>query len=108
MYLRIGMTVLTLPSQEVRHFSPSRSLTYAFFQSERRPTKRPWRFTLPCAIDVRTLATFEPSSVSTACLMSILLASARHLEHQRPAVLADDRRLLGDERPADDVGEFHD
>jgi hypothetical protein len=30
---------------------------------------------LPCASDVRTLATFEPSSVSTARLISILLAS---------------------------------
>src|SRR4029450_12269696 len=43
-------------------------------QSARRPAKRPWRLILPCAILVRMLATFEPSSSSTACLIWILFA----------------------------------
>ena len=56
---------------------------------------------------VRTLATFAPSSCSMARLISILFAFGRHLEHDRPAVLAQNRRLLGDERAADHVGELH-
>src|SRR5690348_1435494 len=31
----------------------------------------------------------------------------RHFEDQRPSILAEERRLLGDDRPADDVCEFH-
>src|SRR5258705_5309662 len=63
------------PCRKSGSFSPSRSLTYAFFQSERRPMYLPWRLNLPCLREVRTLSTFEPSSDSTAFLMSILLAS---------------------------------
>ena len=37
-----------------------------------------------------------------------LVGAGRHLEHDRPAVFAQERRLLGDERPADDVCQFHD
>src|SRR6266545_1957016 len=66
---------LYAPCRKSGSFSPSRSFTYAFFQSERRPTYLPWRLNLPCASDVRTLSTFEPSSDSMAFLMSILLAS---------------------------------
>src|SRR5215212_5601205 len=36
-----------------------------------------------------------------------LVGVARHLEHDRAAVLAHERSLLGDQRPADDVGELH-
>src|SRR5262245_18056993 len=46
LYLRIGM-VSYAPCRNSGSFSPSRSLTYAFFQSERRPAKRPCRFILP-------------------------------------------------------------
>src|SRR5581483_5889625 len=35
-----------------------------------------------------------------------LVRGGRHVEHDRPPVLAEDRRFLGDERPADDVGEL--
>src|SRR6185436_18652149 len=37
---------------------------------------RPWRLNLPCEIEVRTASTFEPSSFSTARLMSTLVAPA--------------------------------
>src|SRR6266850_4072402 len=74
LYLRIGMMSYA-PCRKSGSFSPSRSFTYAFFQSERRPTYLPWRLNFPCASDVRTLWTFEPRSCSTAFLMSILLAS---------------------------------
>src|SRR6185295_2188213 len=36
-----------------------------------------------------------------------LVRGGRHLEHDRPAVFAQQRRLLGDERAADHVGELH-
>src|SRR6478752_9821808 len=36
-----------------------------------------------------------------------LVGAERHLKHERAAVLTLNGRLLGDERPADDVGEFH-
>ena len=36
-----------------------------------------------------------------------LVGADRDLEHQRPRVLAEERRLLGDQRPADDVSQFH-
>src|SRR5580765_2559759 len=36
-----------------------------------------------------------------------LVRAGRHLEHNRPAVFAQDRRLLGDERAADHVCQFH-
>src|SRR4029079_1700511 len=62
------------PSRNSGTFSPSRSLTYAFFQSARCPTNRPWRFIFPCAIEVRTASTLVPSSFSTARLMSTLVA----------------------------------
>src|SRR5262245_49623572 len=35
-----------------------------------------------------------------------LVGVLRHLEDQRPAILADDGRLLGDDRAPDDVGDF--
>src|SRR5688572_3172599 len=53
LYLRIGMSVYA-PCRNSGSFSPSRSLTYAFFQSERRPTNLPWRLNLPCASEVFT------------------------------------------------------
>src|SRR5688572_15594619 len=74
LYLRMAM-VLYAPCRNSGSFSPSRSFTYAFFQSARRPMYLPWRFILPCASEVRTLSTLDPSSCSTARLMSILLAS---------------------------------
>src|SRR5258706_9019953 len=74
LYLRIGMMSYA-PCRKSGSFSPSRSFTYAFFQSERRPMYLPWRLNFPCVSDVRTLCTFEPRSCSTAFLMSILLAS---------------------------------
>src|SRR6266850_5308993 len=74
LYLRIGIMSYA-PCRKSGSFSPSRSFTYAFFQSERRPMYLPCRLNLPCESDVRTLSTFEPSSDSTALLMSILLAS---------------------------------
>ena len=58
--------------------APSRrpcSRTQAFFQSGRWPTNRPCRLNLPCMICVRTDATFDPNSFSTARLMSIFVAS---------------------------------
>src|SRR4051812_17492322 len=36
-----------------------------------------------------------------------LVRVERHLEDKRPSILALNGRLLGDERPADDVGELH-
>ena len=64
--------------------------------------KRPCRLILPCAIAVRTASTFEPSSFSTARLMSTLVAPAPP-RTPASAVLAQERRLLGDQRAADDV-----
>src|SRR5262245_46995407 len=37
-----------------------------------------------------------------------LVGARRHVKHQRAAVLAEDRRLLGDQRAANDIREFHD
>src|SRR6185369_4087274 len=56
-------------------FSPCFSTTYAFFQSARRPTCRPWRFTLPWTLATRTSCSFTPNRVSTAFLISGLEAS---------------------------------
>jgi hypothetical protein len=63
------------PLQELGHFSPSRSVTYAFFQSGRWPANRPWRFTLPCAYRrAHVRPPWRRAAVSTARLISILLA----------------------------------
>src|SRR5439155_17852431 len=62
------------PSRNSGIFSPSRSFTYAFFQSGRRPANRPCRLILPWEMVVRMLSTFEPSSCSIARLIWTLLA----------------------------------
>src|SRR5215470_1604553 len=54
---------------------PGASVTIAFFQSERLPSKRPMRFHLPCIEAVRTSATFTLNTRSTAWRISTLLAS---------------------------------
>ena len=86
-------------------FSPFFRTTKAFFQSGRRPTWRPCRFTLPCTFATRTSATFAPNSVSTAFLISGLVASRWTSKHERALRFLEERRLLGEERPADDVVE---
>src|SRR5690606_35498449 len=55
--------------------SPSRSVTTAFFQAARRPTRRPTRRSLPAYRMVRTLSTFTGKSFSTARAISTLFAS---------------------------------
>ena len=67
----------------------------------------PWRLNLPCASDVRTLCDLRAEQRLDGALDVDLVGVHRHLEHQRPAVLAEDRGLLGDERAPDDVCQFH-
>ena len=52
--LRIGHDVTRPPGIRASS-APSRSFTYAFFQSGRWPAKRPCRLILPCAMLVRML-----------------------------------------------------
>ena len=106
LYFRIGM-ICYAPSKNSGIFSPSRSFTYAFFQSDRWPAKRPWRLILPCEIAVRTLSTFDPEQLLDRALDVDLRRARGHFEHERATVLAQERCLLGDERPADDVCLFH-
>src|SRR5574341_291006 len=54
--------------------SPSFRVAIAFFQSGRRPWKRPRRFVFPRTRRVRTSRTVTLKSSSMACLISILLA----------------------------------
>src|SRR5687768_7489117 len=56
-------------------FSPSLSLTKAFFQSDRFPENRPKRLILPCTLRTLTRSTLTFNSVSTACLICTRLAS---------------------------------
>src|SRR6185295_10374744 len=51
------------------NFSPSFSLTKAFFQSDRFPEKRPRRFTFPRTFITFTRSTLTFNKVSTACLI---------------------------------------
>src|SRR5204863_6869256 len=55
----------------------------------------------PDALDLR------PEQLLHGVLDLNLVRAARHLEHNRPAVFAQDRRLLRDERPADHVSQLH-
>ena len=57
---------------------------------------------------VRTLRDLRAEQLLDGALDLDLVRAGRHLEDDRPAVLAQDRRLLGDQRPANDVGQFHD
>ena len=58
-------------------FSPSRSRTYAFFQSGRRPAKRPCRFNLPRIDVVRTVGHLRAEQLSRRrCRICTLFASA--------------------------------
>src|SRR5438445_85498 len=56
---------------------PGASVTIAFFQSARRPSERPIRFSFPSNEAVRTEATLTLNTVSTATRISTLLASGR-------------------------------
>src|SRR5436190_22873672 len=49
------MGLVYAPSRNSGIFSPSRSFTYAFFQSGRRPANRPCRLILPWEMVVRML-----------------------------------------------------
>src|SRR6185503_1132164 len=53
------------------------SVTTAFFQSERRPSARPIRFSFPSNEAVRTEVTLTLNTASTAARISTLLASGR-------------------------------
>ena len=63
------------PPRPARSCGRAASVTIAFFQSERWPSKRPIRFHLPCTEDVRTSATLTLKTRSTAWRISTLLAS---------------------------------
>ncbi|GIX13021.1 MAG: hypothetical protein KatS3mg118_0980 [Paracoccaceae bacterium] len=82
--------------------APRRASRYAFFTSARRPGRPRNRFILPLRTRVFTALTLTPNSASTACLICGLVASRRHLEHDR-ASFRGHGRLLGDHRTADDV-----
>src|SRR5512138_479928 len=56
---------------------PGASVTTAFFQSERRPSARPIRFSFPSNEAVRTEVTLTLNTASTAARISTLLASGR-------------------------------
>src|SRR5262245_37161565 len=56
---------------------PGASVTTAFFQSERRPSARPIRFSFPSNEAVRTEVTLTLNTLSTAARISTLLASGR-------------------------------
>src|SRR6266852_6115624 len=56
---------------------PGASVTIAFFQSARRPSERPIRFSFPSNEAVRTDETLTLNTVSTATRISTLFASGR-------------------------------
>src|SRR5437879_1736530 len=77
----VGLTVRIPMAAQAPSISsilwPGRSVTIAFFQSRRRPWKRPIRLSFPSNDAVRTDATLTLKTVSTAARISTLLASGR-------------------------------
>jgi hypothetical protein len=98
LYLRMGMIPLRA-FQELGQLlavaQPSRRPSSSRSAGRRSgPGASPCRARSPCAPrpPSRRAASRPPLDVD-------LVRPARHLEHDRPAVLAEERRLLGDERP---------
>ena len=84
------------------------SRTYAFFQSGRRPDEAALALQLAAHARRAHVGDLRAEQMLDGVANLNLVGVARHLQHERPAVLAEDGRLLGDERPADDVGQLHD
>ncbi len=81
---------------------PSASCTIAFLTSARRPGRPRNRLVLPFVISVFTPSTVTPNSVSTATLISGFVAPIATRKDEL-AALAQRRRLLGDDRAANNV-----
>ncbi len=81
---------------------PAASLTNAFFTSERWPGRPLNRLVLPFCTSVFTASTVTPNRPSIAALISRLVASLDDAEYEL-AALRQHRRLLGDQRGADDL-----
>ena len=70
------------------------------------PTNLPWRLNFPCMIPVRTDCDLRAEQLLDGALHIHLRGGQRHFEDNDGRGLTGDRRLLGNQRATDDVGDL--
>src|SRR2546426_6790803 len=104
--LRIGIKTLLCAFEELRHFFAFAQLHVGLLPVRAAAGKAPLSLHLAVR-DARPDAVhLGAEQLLDGPLDLHLVRARRDLKHDRPAVFAQDRRLLGDERAPDDVGDL--